>query len=107
MEKGLIVRHLILPSHLKNTYGVIDWYAETFRPGDAMLSLMSQYIPSGRAADFPKINRRITLREYHKAEDYLFASGIEDGFLQSRKSATESFVPVFDLEGVLPDEQKG
>jgi len=107
MEQGLIVRHLILPSHLKNTYGVIDWFAETFKPGDAMFSLMSQYFPSGRAADFPKINRRITPRERHKAEDYLFASGIEDGFLQSRKSASESFVPVFDLEGVLPNEQKG
>ena len=107
IEQGLIVRHLILPSHLKNTYGVIDWFAETFQPGDAMFSLMSQYFPSGRAADFPKINRRITPRERHKAEDYLFASGIEDGFLQSRKSASESFVPVFDLEGVLPNEQKG
>lgn len=104
MEQGLIVRHLILPSHLRNTYGVIDWFAETFGPGDAMLSLMSQYIPSGRAADFPRINRPITAREYHKAEDYLFASGIEDGFLQSRKAASESFVPVFDLEGVLPKE---
>ena len=104
MERGLIVRHLILPSHLRNTYGVIDWFARRFSPGDAMLSLMSQYIPSGHASQFPKINRTITAREYHKAQEYLFASGIEDGFLQSRKAASDRFVPVFDLEGVLPSE---
>lgn len=104
MERGLIVRHLILPSHLRNTYGVIDWFARQFSPGDAMLSLMSQYIPSGHASQFPKINRTITAREYHKAQEYLFASGIEDGFLQSRKAASDRFVPVFDLEGVLPSE---
>ena len=100
LKKGVVVRHLILPGNLRNTYGVIDWFRETFRPGEALFSLMSQYIPCGRAEEYPEINRKITSREYHKAQDYLFESGIEDGFVQSRKSAAESFVPVWDLEGV-------
>ena len=100
LKSGVIVRHLILPGNLRNTYGVIDWFAETFQPGQVLFSLMSQYIPSGKAEDFPEINRKITAREYRKAQDHLFASGIEDGFVQSRKSAEESFVPVWDLEGV-------
>ncbi len=100
LHSGVIVRHLILPGNLRNTYGVIDWFQETFRPGEALFSLMSQYIPSGQAAEYPEINRKITAREYRKAQDYLFESGIEDGFVQSRKSAVESFVPVWDLSGV-------
>jgi putative pyruvate formate lyase activating enzyme len=100
LKKGVVVRHLILPGNLRNTYGVIDWFRETFRPGQALFSLMSQYIPCGRAEEYPEINRKITAREYHKAQDYLFESEIEDGFVQSRKSAAESFVPVWDLEGV-------
>lgn len=100
LQRGVVVRHLILPGNLQNTYGVIDWFRETFQPGQALFSLMSQYIPCGRAEDYPEINRKITAREYHKAQDYLFESGIEDGFVQSRKSAAETFVPVWDLEGV-------
>lgn len=97
LQSGVVVRHLILPGNLKNTYGVIDWFAETFQPGQVLFSLMSQYIPSGRAEDFPEINRKITAREYRKAQDYLFESGIEDGFVQSRKSAEEIFVPTWDF----------
>jgi len=100
LKSGVIVRHLILPGNLRNTYGVIDWVAETFQPGQVLFSLMSQYIPCGKAEDFPEINRKITAREYRKVQDYLFQSGIEDGFVQSRKSAEESFVPTWDLEGV-------
>lgn len=100
LQSGVIVRHLILPGNLRNTYGVIDWFQKTFQPGEALFSLMSQYIPSGQAAEYPEINRKITAREYRKAQEYLFESGIEDGFVQSRKSAEESFVPDWDLAGV-------
>ena len=100
LESGVIIRHLILPGQLENTVGVIDWVRDTFRPGDVLFSLMRQYVPCGRAADFPELNRKLTEEEYQAAEDYLFGTGIEDGFVQEAEAASESFIPAFDGTGV-------
>ena len=64
MQSGVIIRHLLMPGMVENTKGVIDWVAKTFKPGEVMFSLMHQYIPCGRAADYPEINRRVTEQEY-------------------------------------------
>ena len=100
MEKGVIIRHLIMPGMLDNSKKVIDWVAKTFKPGEIMFSLMHQYVPCGRAQDFPEINRPITPEEYKEIEDYLMASSIEDGFLQEEGAATKDFIPKFDNSGV-------
>ena len=90
MQSGVIIRHLLMPGMVENTKGVIDWVAKTFKPGEVMFSLMHQYIPCGRAADYPEINRRVTEEEYKEVEQYLFDSGIEDGFVQEDDSACDS-----------------
>jgi len=100
LERGVIIRHLLLPGQLENTMRVIDWVAETFRPGDVMFSLMRQYIPHGRAADYPELNRKVAEEEYQAVEDYLFSTDIEDGFVQEDESASEEFIPAFDGTGV-------
>jgi putative pyruvate formate lyase activating enzyme len=100
MESGVIIRHLILPSHLENSKKVIDWVAENFKPGQVMFSLMHQYVPCGNAAKYPEINRTLTPEEYQEMEDYLFASGIEDGFVQEGEAASGDFIPKFDGTGV-------
>lgn len=100
MQSGVIIRHLLMPGMVQNTKGVIDWVAKTFKPGEVMFSLMHQYIPCGRAADYPEINRRVTDEEYREVEQYLFDSGIEDGFVQEDDSACEDFIPQFDDTGV-------
>lgn len=100
MQSGVIIRHLVLPGHMENTRRVIDWVAQTFRPGDIMFSLMRQYVPCGRAAQYPEIDRKLTPEEYQEAEDYLFASGIEDGFVQEDGSDSPDFIPAFDGTGV-------
>ena len=100
MKSGVIIRHLVLPGNMENTYGVIDWAAETFRPGDVMFSLMSQYTPAGGAAAFPELGRRLTAEEYDAAMRYMARSGIEDGFSQELSSAKEEYTPPFDLTGV-------
>ena len=89
-----------MPGMIENTKGVIDWVAKTFKPGEVMFSLMHQYIPCGRAADYPEINRRVTEEEYKEVEQYLFDSSIEDGFVQERSAADKSYIPAFDLTGV-------
>lgn len=100
MERGIIIRHLLLPGQVENTKRVIDWVAETFEPGDVLFSLMRQYIPHGKAADYPELNRKVTDEEYQTVEDHLFDSGIEDGFVQDEDSASKDFIPSFDGTGV-------
>ena len=62
---------------------------------------MRQYVPCGRAEDYPEINRPLTDEEYNEAEQYLFDSGIEDGFVQEKESASDDFIPDFDGTGVI------
>lgn len=101
MQKGVIIRHLIMPGMVDNTKHIIDWVAKTFKPGQVMFSMMRQYIPHGRAADYPEIHRKVTDEEYKELEQYLFDSPIEDGFVQEEDSAaSEDFIPCFDGTGV-------
>ena len=102
LRSGVVIRHLILPGCTENSKRVIDFVAETFKPGDVLFSLMRQYLPCGKvsSAAYPELDRRITEEEYGEVERYLFASPVEDGFVQEADSAQEEFIPVFDGSGV-------
>ena len=95
MTKGVIVRHLILPSHTRNSIEVLNIIKKMFNT-QVLLSLMCQYIPMGRANEFPKINRKITRREYDKVKLEMTRLGL-DGFTQELSSADEKYVPVWDF----------
>ena len=99
MESGVIIRHLVLPENLENTYMVIDWVASTFKKGEVLFSLMSQYTPYV-VSPFPELNRTLTNKEYVLAKNYMIKKGLTDGFIQSLASAKQSFTPDFDLTGV-------
>ena len=101
LKSGVIIRHLVLPGQLENTFRVIDWVEKTFRPGDVLFSLMSQFTPTEKCSAYPEINRTLTQEEHDAAVAYLLDSDIEDGFFQELESASDSFVPDFDLTGVL------
>lgn len=98
LRRGVVIRHLVLPGYLDNTRRVIDWVAETFRPGDVLFSLMSQYTPQSGAQG--RLARRLTRAEYRAASDYMHNCGITDGFTQERTAAREEYTPAFDLTGV-------
>lgn len=100
LKSGVVIRHLVLPGNLENTFRVIDWVAQTFSPGDVLFSLMSQFTPCGDANKYPEIQRRLTQAEYDVAIDYLRSSAIGDGFYQELSSAKEEYIPDFDLTGV-------
>lgn len=91
MKKGVIVRHLILPSHTKNSLGVLDIIKRSYDK-QVLVSLMCQYVPVNKAHDFPKINRTITRREYEKVKSELYTLGLE-GFTQDLTSASTDFIP--------------
>ena len=100
LQSGVVIRHLILPGLVDNSKRVIDWVAETFKPGQVLFSLMHQYIPCGDAAKYPEINRTVSKAEYKEIEAHLFASNIEDGFVQDGDAASCDFIPDFDGTGI-------
>ena len=102
LKKGVIIRHLILPGLIENSLKVIDYVSRHFAPGQVLFGLMRQYIPCGMVSEdkFPEINRKVTDEEYQIVEDALFASGIEDGYVQDESSASQEFIPDFDNSGV-------
>lgn len=97
MQKGTLVRHLILPGHTNDSIAVLNWIASQL-PG-VPVSLMAQYVPCGKAESMPDLNRRITKREYEKVQNHLFSLNL-DGYVQERKSAHKEFIPSFQLEGL-------
>ena len=100
MTKGVIIRHLIMPGMPDNTKRIIDWVAANFKPGQVMFSLMHQYVPCGRASEYPEINRKVTDEEYKELESYLLQSTIEDGFVQEGDAACKHILPFIDGTGV-------
>lgn len=101
ITRGVIVRHLVLPEHYKDSIEIIRRLGEAFS-GDILFSLMSQYTPFGKVKTdpaFAKMNRRITTFEYRKALDAAIDAGLE-GFMQEKSSAAEEYTPSFDLEGL-------
>ena len=98
LQKGIIIRHLVLPGQPDNTRKCLDWIARTFRPGQVLVSLMAQYTPQPGMTG--AMARHITGGEYRAAVAYMENCGITDGFIQERTSAREEYTPPFDLSGV-------
>ncbi|MBP3938353.1 MAG: radical SAM protein [Clostridia bacterium] len=99
MQKGLIIRHLVLPGNISQAMRVMDWVKENL-PKETVLSLMSQYTPCGKASDYPTINRKLSRREYDMVLDYAEKLGFENAFIQESGSSSEEFIPDFDLTGI-------
>ncbi len=100
LQSGVLVRHLVLPGNLDNTFAVIDWLTNTFAAGEVLFSLMGQYTPCGDLQRFPELQTTLSAEEYAKAEDYLLAAGWEDGYLQEPEAAGKDAIPKFDLTGI-------
>ncbi|MDE7055512.1 MAG: radical SAM protein [Oscillospiraceae bacterium] len=98
LQRGVVIRHLLLPGGLNNAKAVMDWVAENFRPGQVLFSLMSQYTPQPGAEGL--LARRVTGGEYRAALAYMRNVGIVDGFCQDPSSAAREYTPEFDLRGI-------
>ena len=99
IKKGIVIRHLVLPGHVDNSLGVIDWIGDTFPQNALLFSLMSQYVPT--ASLEPPFNRRITGDEYAAVESWMEFCGIRQGYTQDFSSATTEYLPDFNLEGIF------
>ncbi len=99
MQKGLIIRHLVLPGNVSQAMRVMDWVTANL-PEDTILSLMSQYTPCGRASEYPTINRKLSEKEYDMVLSYAEKIGLENVFIQELDASSTEFIPNFDLSGV-------
>ena len=98
MEKGMIIRHLMLPGEAENTLDVIDFVSSQF--GDNVIfSLMSQFTPT-HGCNIPELSRTISEEEYNKAVDYMYLCGMDNAYVQDFSSAKKEYTPPFDLSGV-------
>ncbi len=98
MQRGVLIRHLVLPGYLDNTLRVMDWISESFPRDGVMVSLMSQYVPMGRAKELPPLNRRLTQEEYDGALSWMELCGLELGYAQDLTAATTELLPDFNLQ---------
>ena len=99
IQKGMIIRHLLLPGLQEDSKKVLRWIREKL-PVEVPVSLMAQYTPLFRAKSCRELNRRITKREYEGMIDYFFEIGLQNGYVQERSSAKEEYTPEFDLSGI-------
>lgn len=99
IQKGVIVRQLLLPGQVADAKQIIHYLHETYG-NQIYLSLMSQYTPLAHVEKYPELNRKVSRRTYEKYIDYAIQIGVENGYIQEEDVAEESFIPVFDGEGV-------
>lgn len=99
MKKGVVVRHLMLPGYLEDSKNIIRYLYETFKD-HIYISIMSQYTPLQNVSAFPEINKKIDEKEYAELVDYAINLGVENGFIQEGETASESFIPDFNNQGV-------
>lgn len=100
MKSGVIIRHLVLPEHRKDSIKILEWLSQNFNKNNFLISLMSQYTPPHTFCSYSNLNRRITSYEYNSVLNKLNELGFKNGFTQQRSSAKEEYTPDFNLEGV-------
>lgn len=98
IQKGVIVRQLLLPGHVNDAKAVLKYLYDTYHD-HVYISMMSQFTPIA-LKDYPEINRTVTRREYERLVDYALEKGITNAFIQEGDVAKDSFIPAFDCEGV-------
>lgn len=96
IQKGIIIRHLVLPNHIQNTKNILKWIYENM-PKDIYVSVMAQYFPTFRAKDDDLINRKLIKKEYKEVLNYLYSLDLQNGYIQELGTHEEEYVPDFDL----------
>lgn len=94
MQKGVIIRHLVLPGHIQNSKHILKWLKENVDK-KAYISIMAQYFPTYKAKEDKYLNRKLTNKEYSEIENYLYTLDIQNGYMQDLGKHEEEYVPNF------------
>lgn len=95
MQKGMIIRHLVLPNHVLNSRRVLKWINENMH--EVYVSVMAQYFPTYKAKDIDDINRKLTKEEFEQIENYLYRLDLENGYIQELGEHEEEYVPKWNF----------
>lgn len=95
MQKGVLVRHLVLPNHIQNTLKVLEWIKNNL-DDKVLVSVMAQYFPTHKAKGIEDLSRKITKREYNKVIEYMCELNLENGYMQELGEHEEEYVPDFE-----------
>ena len=96
IQKGVIIRHLVLPNHIENSKKVLLWIKQNL-PNDIYVSIMAQYFPTYKAKENQELNRKLTKKEWKQIEKYVEEIDIENGFIQELGDHEEEYVPKWDF----------
>lgn len=99
IQKGVVVRHLVMPNCTQDSKKILDWLKQHTND-NILLSIMGQYTPCHNAKYFEEINRKITPLEYKIVINHAKKLGLTSGFVQDLESASQKYIPVWDLKGV-------
>ncbi len=99
MTRGVIVRHMVMPGHTRDSMEILRYLYETYG-NRIFISIMNQYTPMPRCADDPLLSRPVTKKEYDEVVDFAISLGIENGFLQEGGTISKSFIPAWDGTGI-------
>ncbi len=94
MKKGMIIRHLILPTHTSDSIKCLDFIHDEIGE-DSIVSIMSQYEPRYDAIKHPEINRKITPLEYKRVVNHALKLNMTNCFTQDLTSADSKYTPKF------------
>lgn len=94
IQKGVIIRHLVLPGHIQNSKNILKWIKNNLNP-DIYVSVMAQYFPTYKAKDDTYINRKLSNKEYKDIENFLYTLNLENGYIQELGKHEEEYVPNF------------
>lgn len=99
LQKGLIIRHLVLPTGRHDSISILEWLSNNLDVSKFLLSLMSQYTPNKNCKNYPKIDRRTSTFEYNSVLDKAIELNFK-GYMQDRRSAKSEYTPNFNLDGI-------
>lgn len=100
IQKGVIIRHLVLPNHIQNSKHVLKWIEQNM-PKEIYVSVMAQYFPTYKAKNDKLLNRKLTHKEYNEIANYLYTLNLENGYIQELGEHEEEYVPKFVEESRL------
>ena len=96
LQKGVVIRHLVLPNHIENSKKVLKWIKENL-DNKVFVSIMAQYFPTYKAKDIEKINRKLTKKEYQEIMEYVDSIGLDNGYMQELGEHEEEYVPKWNI----------
>lgn len=94
MKKGVVVRVLVLPGHVRDAKEIINYLYKTYHD-DIYISIMNQYTPVN-TCPYDNLNRKLSDEEYDEVINFALTIGVDKAFIQEGETASESFIPNFD-----------